>query len=418
MLVNDLPTTEVLLGLTVALGLGLMIGIERERNKGNGPGRASAGLRSFTLVALMGSLASHLGDHAMLLAGAFVAIAALIAFLRSNRDDPGLTTEIALLLTYLLGVLAQTQAGLAAALGVLVAILLASKSRMHRFAQTLLTPQEIHDGLLLLASALIVLPLLPATAIDPFGVIEVRKLWAIVVLIMAIGAAGHVALRVFGPRIGLPLAGFVGGFVSSSATIAAMGQRSRADPTRAVAAAAAGMASSVATTVLMGILLASSSMTLLCAVWPMLLGGTLVALTATWWLARRASVSTSDPGETSGRPFNPWDALMFAGLLASVLIASAGLKAWLGPNAIWMAAASAGLADVHAVTLSMGQLVATDQVGVNQARWALVLGFASNMATKMFLARRAGREYLGHLWPGHLAMLLTFAGLALLLQQI
>ncbi|MGE4070598.1 MAG: MgtC/SapB family protein [Lysobacterales bacterium] len=414
---NDMPDANVLLGLTVALGLGLLIGIERERNKGSGPGRGAAGMRSFTLVALMGSLASHLGVPAMVLAGLFVAAAALIAFLRSNKDDPGLTTEIALVLTYLLGVLAQTEAGLAAALGVLVAILLAGKSKLHRFAQSLLTPQEIHDGLLLLASALIVLPLLPTTAIDPWGVIEVRKLWAIVVMIMAIGAAGHVALRVFGPRIGLPVAGFVGGFVSSSATIAAMGQRAQSDPTRAVAAAAAGMASSVATTVLMAVLLASSSLTLLRAVWPMLLAGTLTALVATVMLARRARTSTSDPSETSGRPFNPVDALMFAGLLATVLLASAALKAWLGPHAIWLAAASAGLADVHAVTLSMGQLVATDQIGVGAARWALVLGFASNMGTKMFLARRAGREYLGHLWPGHLAMLLVFAGMALLLPE-
>ncbi|MCB1614022.1 MAG: MgtC/SapB family protein, partial [Xanthomonadales bacterium] len=360
---NDMPDADVLLGLTVALGLGLLIGIERERNKGSGPGRAAAGMRSFTLVALMGSLASHLGTPAMVLAGLFVSAAALIAFLRSNRDDPGLTTEIALLLTYLLGVLAQTEAGLAAALGVLVAILLAGKSKLHRFAQTLLTPQEIHDGLLLLASALIVLPLLPTTAIDPWGVLEVRKLWAIVVLIMAIGAAGHVALRVFGPRIGLPVAGFVGGFVSSSATIAAMGQRAQSDPTRAVAAAAAGMASSVATTVLMAILLVSASLTLLRAVWPMLLAGTVTALVATVLLARRARTSTSDPSETSGRPFNPVDALIFAGLLATVLLASAVLKAWLGPQAIWLAAASAGLADVHAVTLSMGQLVATDQIG-------------------------------------------------------
>ena len=121
-----------------------------------------------------------------------------------------------------------------------------------------------------------------------------------------------------------------------------MGQRAQSDPTRAVAAAAAGMASSVATTVLMAILLVSASLTLLRAVWPMLLAGTVTALVATVLLARRARTSTSDPSETSGRPFNPVDALIFAGLLATVLLASAVLKAWLGPQAIWLAAASAG----------------------------------------------------------------------------
>ena len=404
---ESLPTLDVLFGFIVALGLGLLIGIERERRKGDGPDRSAAGVRSFTLVAMLGALGMHLGLPAMLLAGAFVSLAALLSYLRSITEDPGLTTEIALLLTYLLGALSLSEPGLAAALGVSVAILLAGKSNLHRFAQILLTPQEIHDGLLLLASALIVLPLLPAGTIDPWGVIEIRKLWAIVVLIMAISAAGHVALRVFGARIGLPLAGFVGGFVSSAATIAAMGQRAAREPARVDAAAAAGMASSVTTTLLMAVLLASTSLVLLRAVWPMLLAGTLVAAMATWWLARRAGASSVDPEAASGRPFDPIEALVFAGLLASVLLVSAGLKSWFGAHAIWIVAASAGLADVHAVTLSLGQLVSSATIEVAGARWALVIGFATNMLTKLVLARRAGRAYFNRLWPGHLAVLVA-----------
>lgn len=411
---NTFPTLDTLFGFVVALGLGLLIGIERERRKGDGPDRGAAGVRSFTLVALMGALGMHLGLPALLLAGAFVGLAALLSYVRSNTDDPGLTTEIALVLTYLLGALSLSEPGLAAALGVSVAILLAGKSNLHRFAQILLTPQEIHDGLLLLASALIVLPLLPAGTIDPWGVIEIRKLWAIVVMIMAISAAGHVALRVFGARIGLPLAGFVGGFVSSAATIAAMGQRAARDPARLDAAAAAGMASSVTTTLLMSLLLASTSMALLRSVWPMLLAGTLVAAAATWRLARRDGSSSVDPEASGGRPFAPTEALIFAGLLAAVLLISAGLKSWLGAHGIWIVAASAGLADVHAVTLSIGQLVGSAMIGLDDARWALVLGFATNMVTKMVLARRAGSAYFRQLWPGHLAVLLAVCAMAAL----
>lgn len=411
---ESLPTLAVLFGFIVALGLGLLIGIERERRKGGGPDRSAAGVRSFTLVALLGALGMHLGLPAMLLAGAFVSLAALLSYVRSSTEDPGLTTEIALLLTYLLGALSLTEPGLAAALGVSVAILLAGKSKLHHFAQILLTPQEIHDGLLLLASALIVLPLLPAGTIDPWGVIEIRKLWAIVVLIMSISAAGHVALRVFGARIGLPLAGFVGGFVSSAATIAAMGQRAAREPARVDAAAAAGMASSVTTTLLMSLLLASTSLALLRSVWPMLLAGTLVAAAATLWLARRARASSVEPEASGGRPFDPVEALIFAGLLAAVLLVSAGLKSWLGAHGIWIVAASAGLADVHAVTLSMGQLVSSSTIGVGDARWALVLGFATNMLTKLILARRASSAYFRLLWPGHLAVLLAVCLMAVL----
>ena len=83
------------------------------------------------------------------------------------------------------------------------------------------------DGLMLVAAATVVLPLLPDRAIDPWQALNPYKLWTLVVLIMAINAAGYVALRALGPGAGLALAGFVGGFVSSTATLAAMGDRSR-----------------------------------------------------------------------------------------------------------------------------------------------------------------------------------------------
>lgn len=407
--VETLTSLSQLFGFVVALGLGLLIGIERERRKGDGPDRGAAGVRSFTLVALLGALGAHLGTEAMLIAGGFVALAALLSYLRSSTEDPGLTTEIALLLTFLLGVLALADPDLAAALGVSIAILLAGKSRLHHFAQQTLTPQEIHDGLLLLASALIVLPLLPAGTIDPWGTVPIRKLWSLVVLIMAIGAAGHVALRVFGPRIGLPLAGFVGGFVSSSATIAAMGQRAARETARAEAAAAAGMASSIATPLLMALLLASTSLELLRTLWSGLLAATVVALLATLGLARRARRASVEPGPGSGRPFDPREALLFAGLIAAVLLVSAGLKHWLGDSGALLAALGAGLADVHAVTLSIGQLVASAALAVEDARLALLLGFGANTLTKLALARRAGAAYFSRLWPGHFGMLAALA---------
>lgn len=406
----ELPPLEDLVGFAVALGLGLLIGIERERKKGDGPGRGAAGVRTFTLIALVGALAAHMGQAVLLLAGAVIGLAAMFSYTRSHEDDPGLTSEIAMLATFLLGALAQTEPGLAAALSVVIAILLYSKARLHKLSQDLLTPQEIHDGLLLLASALIVLPLLPDGAVDPWGVLPIRKLWTIVVAIMAIGAAGHIALRVVGPRVGLPLAGFIGGFVSSSATIAAMGQRAKDATDQVRACAAAGMASSIATTLLMGILLAGVSLQLLRAVWPMLVAGSLVALVATVWLARGAKAGNQDRNAAPGRAFEPKEALIFAAILASVLLISAGLKAWLGPKGIWIAAATAGLADAHAVTLSMAQMVSGGSLEIGNARWALVLAFSTNLLTKMVLAGRAGKDYFIRILPGHLLMLAAVVG--------
>ncbi|MCP2871735.1 DUF4010 domain-containing protein, partial [Salmonella enterica subsp. enterica serovar Typhimurium] len=88
----------------------------------------------------------------------------------------------------------------------------------------------VHDGLLLAAAALVILPLVPDRAVDPLGAINPRTLWKLAVLMMAINACGHIALRAAGPALGLSFAGFASGFVSSTATIAAMGAEARRNP--------------------------------------------------------------------------------------------------------------------------------------------------------------------------------------------
>ena len=187
-------------------------------------------MRTFTLIGLAGGLAELLGGPAVALAGAFVVIATLASYKRTLEQDPGLTTEVAMLVVFLLGVLAMRMPQLAAALGAAVALLLAAKTRLHRFVREVLSEQELHDALLLAGCALVVLPLLPAGAVDPWGVLDLRRLWTLVVLVMAINAAGYVALRALGPRYGLAVAGFAGGFVSSTATIAGMGTRALQTP--------------------------------------------------------------------------------------------------------------------------------------------------------------------------------------------
>jgi uncharacterized membrane protein YhiD involved in acid resistance len=121
--------TEALwLRLAIALGIGLLIGAERERRKGSGPKRGVAGIRTFALVALAGGVSLSVGGETVLVA-AVLAVGALaaVAYFRSRGADPGLTTEVALLTTFLLGALAVRQPALAAGLAVVVAILLAAR---------------------------------------------------------------------------------------------------------------------------------------------------------------------------------------------------------------------------------------------------------------------------------------------------
>ena len=117
----------LLLNLAVALGIGLLIGAERERRKGQGPARAPAGIRTFSVVSLAGAISVMVGG-ALVLAVTVAGVAALtaVAYFRSRDEDPGLTTEIALVLTALLGGLAMQQPALAAGIAVALAALLAA----------------------------------------------------------------------------------------------------------------------------------------------------------------------------------------------------------------------------------------------------------------------------------------------------
>ncbi|MEQ1577764.1 MAG: MgtC/SapB family protein, partial [Hyphomicrobium sp.] len=88
----------------VALGIGLLVGAERERRKGEGPGRAAAGVRTFSIASLLGVASMEIGGASLLsVSAAGVLVLTALAYYRSKTDDPGLTTEIALVLTLLLG---------------------------------------------------------------------------------------------------------------------------------------------------------------------------------------------------------------------------------------------------------------------------------------------------------------------------
>jgi uncharacterized membrane protein (DUF4010 family) len=187
----------------VALGVGLLIGIDRERNKGDGPTRQAPGLRTFTLAALLGATAIAAGGEVLLAAAALGVVGfAGLSYWRARDSDPGLTTETALVLTTLLGGLAIREPAFAAGLGVAAAVLLAARSALHRFVLSVLTDEEIRSLLIFAGATLVVLPLLPDQPIGPYGALNLRTIWIVVILVMAVSALGYIAVRLVGAQFG------------------------------------------------------------------------------------------------------------------------------------------------------------------------------------------------------------------------
>jgi hypothetical protein len=213
----------------VALAIGLLLGFERERSHSR---RLSAGSRSFALLSLLGAVAAEFGQWVVLAGLVGVAALMALAYFRTNDEDPGTTTEIAALVTYLLGALAHTRPAVAVALAVLVAGLLLSKDRIHRFARDIVSEVELEDAIKFFVVAFVILPLLPDRPLGPYGVLNPSKVWLLVVLLTGIGWVGYIGVRALGPQRGLLVTGLAGGFVSATATTASMGRigRTAADP--------------------------------------------------------------------------------------------------------------------------------------------------------------------------------------------
>ena len=385
------PISPLVLNLAVALGIGLLIGIDRERRKGTGPGRAAAGIRTFTITSLCGAVAVIMGGD-LLLAVVTVGVFALAAltYWRALEHDPGLTTEVALVATVLLGGLAIHEPTLAAGLGVIVAGLLTARTAIHGFVRSVLTEDEVRDGLIFAGATLVILPLLPDKAIGPYGALNPHTIWIVVILVMAVSALGYIAVRIVGARFGLPLAGLASGFVSSVATIGAMGARAAKDRDLVGAAVAGAVLSTVATFAQLALLIgATDTATLMALSMPIACGGGAAILYGGVFtaLALRHKV---EHREAPGHAFSVRSALLFAALLSAVLVASAALDDWFGNAGLLAATSLAGLADTHSAAVSVASLVASSKLSADAAVIPILAAVTTNTLTKMVFAFSAG----------------------------
>lgn len=376
-------------GLVVALGAGLLIGVERERRKGQGPDRQAAGLRTFLVAALAGAAAQVLSPIAAAVVLAAVSGLAGLSYWQSSSGDPGLTTELALIATTLIGMLAVSQPEVAAALAVVLAAVLALKTRLHRFATDWLSEAELHDGLLLAALALVLLPLLPAEPITWLGHLSPRRVLMLVVVILAMQAASHLAQRLLGPRAGVPMAGLLGGFVSSTATISALGSQVRGGEVPLRLAWCGGVLSTAATWLqawLIGAVLAPShvsemaGLALMGAAVPCLIG------LALW---RRQATGEQVPNKADGPVLRVKEALQ----VGALLVAGAMLVQWahaFSDAGLLIGVGIAAIADAHAPVAALWGMRDAGGLSADELLHGTLVAISVNAGTRTIAAWAAG----------------------------
>jgi len=412
-----LTTESPAFRLATALAIGLLMGAERERRKGAGPGRSPAGIRTFAVAALLGGVSYRLGGD-LLLAVTTLALAGFcaVAYWRGHHKDPGLTSETALLLAALLGGLAQVDIAIASGIAVVVTILLAARTPLHHFVRAVLSEQEVTDALIFVAAVLVVLPLTPNRYLGPFGAINPRTIWKIVILMISISAGGYIAVRLVDARFGLPVAGFASGFVSSTATIGAMGERAAHEPALARPAVAGAVLSNVATVIEMAVVLAAISPPVLRLLRLPLVAAGIVATAYGALLMLLSARHRVSQHSHPGRAFSLKTALGLGGTIAVVLLLSAALNSWFGERGVRVAAAIAGFADTHSAAVSVASLVAANKMAACEAVVPILAGLTTNTISKVVFACVAGgQRFAAQVVPGLVLMIAaTWLGLAFL----
>ena len=405
----DVPTLFLKFGL--ALGLGLLIGMQRERTES-----PLAGFRTFPLVTMFGTLCALISGTygwgvlgAGLLALVILIVIGNVTKIRAGQIDPGLTTEVAVLITYCLGAfLVSGPAAVAIAIGGTVTLLLYLKPQLHGFARKIGEP-DFRAIMLFVAIALVVLPILPDAQYGPYQVLNPRRIWWMVVLITGISLGGYLAYKAWGAAVGTVAAGVLGGLISSTATTVSYARRTKGQAgSEGVAALVIMLSGSVVFgRVLVIIAVAAPAHFLGIAPWAASMLGIMILLSgALWWKVR--GEKTELPPQSN--PTELRSALIFTAIFAGVLLAAAAAKDFFGDRGLYPVAVLSGLTDMDAITLSSAEMTREGRVDPRTSGRLILIAAMANIVFKGIMVAVLGSRGLALRVGILFALALTGAG--------
>lgn len=406
---------QVIRDFAIALFIGALIGMEREKRKADDAGLG--GIRTFTLLAIAGAasawMSAELGAYwifaVTLLAAAAFVLAGYSLTVSSGVAQPGLTTEVAALVTVLLGGLVMFGwPALAVGLGITTSAVLAFKAPLHGLVERI-GEEDLYAGLKLLIATFIVLPILPNRTLDPLDSLNPRQLWTLVILIAGLSEIGYIAVRSVGEARGTALTGFLGGLVSSTAVTLSFAKRSK-DKGAPQDALAAGilLAWVVMVARILVLVAAVHSPMLRDVALPIGIIGVLTLAAAVFYLRRTVGKEKHQAdGVPLRNPFSLTSAMRFALFFAAILLLVALVQRYMPPQGLYLVAGLAGLTDVDAITLSMARL-ARDGGGLGIAAGAVAIAAVTNTVVKAGLVVALGsRDLARRIVPAALVILVA-----------
>ncbi|HTC56948.1 MAG TPA: MgtC/SapB family protein [Candidatus Sulfotelmatobacter sp.] len=378
------PVTPIALKMGVAIGIGMLAGMEREwSNK-------DVGIRTFAIVALLGMLASLIGQNVAVAAliGVFLLVAAMNTRSILTNHSLEITTSAALMVIYLLGLLVGLGHIFTPVAGAIVmTMLLAWKTELTRFAGGL-QPSEIRSAVLLGLIGFVIYPVLPNRYLDPWQLFNPSDAWISVIAIAGIGFLNYVLLRIYSTR-GLYLGALFGGLVNSSATVAELGTRMRET----------GMVATTTTLCLLTTIAMFARNLVLATIFsPRSLSATLVpllamTLVAGFWIWRDRKIEETIPGTlTLTSPISLAKVIWFGLVFVSIQIVGTLLTKYFGSYGMFATGIFGGLVSSASTTAAAATMAMHGKISAALAGSATVLTSLSSAAVNLPIVWRTTRN--------------------------
>jgi uncharacterized membrane protein (DUF4010 family) len=327
-----------------------------------------------------------------------------------ETQDFGITTELSLLITFVLGALAGSGfEAEALASAVVMTVLLGFKQELHHTLEQL-DRRELIATLQLLIVAAVALPLLPDRNLGPWQALNPRTIGFLILLIAGISYIGYFAMRIFGTRVGLLATAVLGGLVSSTAVTLSYGRMARREQ-RNLALLGAGIslaAGTMAVRILVEVAIVNFSLL------PWLVAP--VAILAMVPLVAAVAIATRTPSSKSSaevqlkNPVELGSALGFGAVLSLLFILVRAFESWFGNAGIYILSAISGITDVDAVSLSLAQATRTN-LPLSVGATGILIAAMVNTVVKALLATFIGGWQLAR-WCA--TILLSALGLSLI----
>ncbi len=417
----QITQTEFVVRALIAIGIGFIIGLEREHAALKENQETFAGIRTFIFVVLLGFIAGlcfyllsplvYVGILACV-----VIVTAISYYITASKGDIGATTELSVLIGFLLGTLLLLgKLEISLAITVVVVVLLSAKFRLRSFVGEI-TAEELYDFIRFVVIALLIFPFLPNEAYGPYKVINPHEIGWVIILTSGLGFVGYLLMKFLGPRRGILISGIVGGLISSTAVTWVFSKKSRENESNSHNCAVA-------------ILAASSIMAVRVLVWTFIFnralfnaiaGSILLVLVSAigvtlffYYKYRRREII-----ETRIRQDKPLDlpgALVFGLVYTVILLVVSYANEKMGDSGLMISSAIAGLSDIDAIAITVSKL-AHDSLGFGSAGDAILVAMISNTFVKTGIGVWAGSRTLRKdLFAGY-GVIIVAAIIALLFQ--